>query len=476
MDNNAIDYEKLLKIIGLTSLANEVDRDVIASYGGETDTEIFINIEKVSTPTYCPNCDSKMYSKGFRVRRVRHPVLYNGKTIIINLKQRKYRCTNKLCNTYINEEFTFVEKYKQISTPIPYLILNDMKDVCLTCAAISRRYHISDTYVHNIIMRYLDFKPLQLSEIISIDEVYLNIDYSSRYVVIIADFITGDIIDVLPNRYDETLRRFFMSYSKEERDKVKYVISDMYQGYLDLPRKYLFKAKGIIDSFHIGQVIEKSIRDYIGKVKKRYKKKLDEERQNNNYQYNKSYKTRKDSVELTLLKRHDWVLLCKPGNEPEISSKHFSRSLGIYPTLERIQKMFLDLDPMFPILKEMKDKYLNFNDEYVGKPEESKEALNDLIIEYKTSNYSIFKEFGALLEKHFNEIVLSFTTIAKENKGEVFYQRLSNGPMEGFNRKPKDMKRMARGFTNFEFVRNRILWASRKDATILAIPKSYKAD
>ena len=94
----------------------------------------------------------------------------------------------------------------------------------------------------------------------------------------------------------------------------------------------------------------------------------------------------------------------------------------------------------------------------------------------KHLNTQSLKNLVLYQKKHFNEIVLSFTTIAKENKGEIFYQRLSNGPMEGFNRKPKDMKRMARGFTNFEFVRNRILWASRKDAAILAIPKSYKKD
>ena len=45
MNGNAIDHEKFLKIIGLTSLANEVDKDVIVTYGGETDTEIYINIE-----------------------------------------------------------------------------------------------------------------------------------------------------------------------------------------------------------------------------------------------------------------------------------------------------------------------------------------------------------------------------------------------------------------------------------------------
>ena len=40
------------------------------------------------------------------------------------------------------------------------------------------------------------------------------------------------------------------------------------------------------------------------------------------------------------------------------------------------------------------------------------------------------------------------------------------------NRKPKDMKRLARGYTNFDHFRNRLLFATRKDAPIRAIPKT----
>ena len=44
--------------------------------------------------------------------------------------------------------------------------------------------------------------------------------------------------------------------------------------------------------------------------------------------------------------------------------------------------------------------------------------------------------------------------------------------MESFNRKPKDYKRSTRGSSNFDYTRNRILWATRKNPTIRAIPKS----
>lgn len=473
--DNKVDVKQFLSLLGITSVGGEIDDGLIVESGGEDDRCVYINVEKRLEPVYCSNCQSRMYSKGAITRKVKHPILQNGKLLIINLKQRKYRCTNKECNCYFNEEFGFVEKYKQTSVTIPYLILSDMKDISLTCAAVSRRYQVSDTYVHSIMMRYFDFKPLPLSEIISIDEVFLDIEYDQRYAVIIRDFISGDLIDVLPNRYDQTLSDFFRSYPYEERKKVKYIISDMYDPYLSLPKKFMPSATSIIDSFHVIQLLEKAIRAYIDKVKKRYQKKLDEERKENNYFTNRNYKTRKDSVEITLLKRHKWVLLCKRGNEPDISSRHYSRALDIYPTVERIQKMFMDLDPMFEPLKQLKDKYLDFNDEYVGKPDEARVALRKLIEEYRTSDYQIYKEFADLLDKHFERIIMSFRLVKRQSSdSQVFYQRLSNGPMEGFNRKPKDMKRMARGYTNFGFVRNRILWSSRKNAAILAVPKEEK--
>lgn len=52
-------------------------------------------------------------------------------------------------------------------------------------------------------------------------------------------------------------------------------------------------------------------------------------------------------------------------------------------------------------------------------------------------------------------------------------RRLSNRPIEGFNRKPKDLKRDSRGLDNFDYVKNRLIWNSRDDEPILAIPKTY---
>ncbi|MBO6046215.1 MAG: transposase [Erysipelotrichaceae bacterium] len=52
--------------------------------------------------------------------------------------------------------------------------------------------------------------------------------------------------------------------------------------------------------------------------------------------------------------------------------------------------------------------------------------------------------------------------------------KLSNGPTESFNRKPKDLKRLARRCDNFEFFRSRIMSSEQNRIPILDEPKMYK--
>ena len=80
------------------------------------------------------------------------------------------------------------------------------------------------------------------------------------------------------------------------------------------------------------------------------------------------------------------------------------------------------------------------------------------------------------LIKYKEPIVNSFIKVKVYRKSarteQEYYARLSNGPMESFNRKPKDLKRESRGFSDFNYTRNRILWATRDNPSVRGIPKS----
>ena len=54
--------------------------------------------------------------------------------------------------------------------------------------------------MHNIFTAYVDLKRLPLPEILCVDEVYINISEKEKYTLVLMDFETGEIIDILHNR------------------------------------------------------------------------------------------------------------------------------------------------------------------------------------------------------------------------------------------------------------------------------------
>ena len=92
---------------------------------------------------------------------------------------------------------------------------------------------------------------------------------------------------------------------------------------------------------------------------------------------------------------------------------------------------------------------------------------------YRSCDYRFFHEIADTLLAYTEQIINSFIMIERiDRDGALYESRLSNGPMESLNRIPKDMKRIGRGYLNFEHIRNRFLFARRKNAAILAVPKT----
>lgn len=141
-----------------------------------------------------------------------------------------------------------------------------------------------------------------------------------------------------------------------------------------------------------------------------------------------------------------------------------------------IEKLFLQLDPHFEGLRELKEEYIQFNQTEYDNEFDILLDLKDLIDKYDRSEQSVFRDFAGFLRKNLTPIVNSFTRIKVYRKSarleKEYYARLSNGPMESFNRKPKDLKRITRGVSDFNYTRNRILWATRKNPVIKGVPKS----
>lgn len=437
-----------------------------------------LHVIKKLSPVFCPICSYRMHSKGIRIRKVRHPIFQDGYKLIINVHERRWSCANENCNGYYVDEFTFIEKGKQISNITPLLILENLRELTRTAVSVANQFHVSDSYVHNIVLTYLDFKPLKMPRVLSIDEVYLEFNRNNRYCLVLMDFETGDIVDVLPNRNKDTLEDYFLHIDRKERDGVEVIITDMYKPYLNFSKKYFHNAKNVVDSFHVKSFLIRSINRYIDIVQKKYQNIDNKRREEKNLNNNKSYKTIKESDEVKLLKNYRFFLL-KNKDEIDYSDyRYFRKRFAAYYNTYELEKQFMALDDKFEKIRDLKELYTEFNSDYFGKPiDQIRNRLDELIKLYDESDIYIFKDFSNHLKDFKDEIIESFIDYGvtyKEKEREELHRRLSNGPMEGFNKKPKDLKRTSRGFDNFEYTRNRILWSERKDAHVLAVPKDLK--
>ena len=93
-------------------------------------------------------------------------------------------------------------------------------------------------------------EPLRLPEVMCLDEIKFYTDFETKYILIITDFNTGKIIDILPSRRMEFMKEYFSSRFNELKN-VKYLVTDMYDGFNTIHQSYFSNIPHIIDLFHV---------------------------------------------------------------------------------------------------------------------------------------------------------------------------------------------------------------------------------
>ena len=431
-----------------------------------SDTSIQGNIKTLTLETklyahHCPSCGYRMYSRGIKKRTIKHPILQDGYELILILKQRRWMCTNPECRYNISDSFKFVNKSKRITNASDMLIVLAYRNLMETTASIAKRFHVSDTHAHEVFDRYVKMDRLPLTDAICIDEVHLDMDEHCKYAFVIQDFHTGDPIDLLRSRRKDVTEPYFANLPTEEKNAVKYLISDMYNQYINFVDKYFPNAVPVVDSFHVIQWILHLIDNYIRQLLKKFRQR-DKERQDQLSYEEQRPVSLPPSDEVYLLQKYRWLVLSNQSNikyhsDPRMDS-HFHCLMNTYDYEDALFR----IDPKLKDFRDLKEKYILFNSRNAGKPIAARTELDKLIPEYLASEYEIFREFGTLLEKYKDYIINSFIMVEKHGHGKVYDSRLSNGPMESINRKAKDLKLSGRGYRNFEHFRNRFLYATRQ--------------
>lgn len=459
-------------ITEILDLADEESEVIDCHTEGSTK---FVTIQKIIKVMICPVCGYRLHSKGKKIRKPKHTVLQDGYVLDLTVIGRKWVCSNPDCNYTHLDQFKFIEPNKKTTKIMPIMILRDMKDIHLSCRQVAKRFNVSDTYVHDVFTQYVSLPRKPLTEMISIDEVYLNVDYDQKYAVVIMDFASGDILDIVESRRKEYMQDYWLSIPKDERDGVKHLISDMYNSYINYVGTYFVNSDSIVDSFHVLKWLLTLINHYISGVKKKYQERDRKVLEERNYKNNRDFETQKTSREVYILNHARWVLLMS-GENITYKGRHYNKFLNQYLDTYDWQNMFLALDSKFKRIRDLKDLYEDFNGGYINDPIGAQARMDELIEIYSTCEISIFRQFSSLLTRYYDSIINSFnyTHSAEDNKYQDTLRRLSNGPMESFNNLPSSYRSQSHGIANFEFTRNRILWAYRDDAGILGTPKTLK--
>lgn len=246
----------------------------------------------------------------------------------------------------------------------------------------------------------------------------------------------------------------------------------MYNPYLAFAEAYFPNAICAIDSYHVIQWLLHRINLLLIKLTKIFKER-DEKYIEERLLENKPIREGWKSDEVYLLQNHRWIMLKNVDNIDYTLPSRRDHHFGYYMDAYRYEELFFKIHPDLRTIRDLKEKYIQFNKRNLGNPNQAALELDDLIMFYRNTGFPIFNGFADLLEKYKPEIINSFIAIMKydSDKPQAF-SRLSSGVIESFNRKPKDMKRNARGYRNFNHMRNRLLFATRDDSPILGTPKS----
>lgn len=390
MQNNNI-----IKLLGL--------KDVKIKNMQVKEEEVIIDIElKKAKIEICPNCGSiHMHYHDKRTQEIKDIPIF-GKKLILKLTRYRYKCYN--CKKKTEKQPEFIQKKNQMTNRLKLEIITKYNDVNKV-KQIAKELNISIATIQREIDKiYIQAK--KLPEVLCIDE-FKGDSGKEKYQVSIGDGENKQIIDILESRKLEELSKYFSKIPKEEREKVKYFVSDMSTTFKSVWQIYFPNSKYITDRYHYIRQITWALEN----VRKEEQKTM----------------TKQERIYF----KRSRSLLHK--SRHKLTQEEKIKVSVMIEKNERIRKAY-------KLKEEFYDKVLKEKDKEVARKEYDK-----WIKEAKESKEDKFKSCITAFENWRQSIL---------NSLEVRY---SNGYLEGIHNRIKSIKRAAFTMKNFHRFRAKIL-------------------
>ena len=248
-----MDFNTLLQRFGFNS-SNFVNKLINTI---EFENGFIYEVEEEYRIRLCPHCNNEIvHVHSYKWIEIKLSTTIGYKEYL-RIKRIRYKCPK--CGKTHTFSLEGIQRHKVISNFVEIAIKKEFWEI-QSFATIAKRYDISSMQVIKIFDEMTKIVPRRpLPEYMCIDEKHFEGDTDGKYVVVISDFFTGEVIDVLENRQMPYLNRYFSQISFKERNKVKVFISDMYEGYSTVKNRFFPKAMFVVDLFHVIKLLTNAV-------------------------------------------------------------------------------------------------------------------------------------------------------------------------------------------------------------------------
>ncbi len=376
--------------------------DVIVNKVWEETEYRHIEIELPRGTQSCPRCGKETSQIHDYRKQIVKDISSFGKNVKLHLRKRRYACPE--CGKRFFEKNGFLPRYHRMTNRKNARIIEDFRDT-VSATYIAKNHDISVSTA----LRYfdlVDYSCKTLPEVLSIDEFRGNAG-GEKFQTIITDAENRHVKDILPNRKESDLIRYFCSFSNKK--DVRYFVMDMNGHFKYIAETCFPRATIVIDRFHVVRQVLWAME----RVRKEVQKELSPE-------WRKYFKRSKG-------------LLNK--NPEKLKPEERERLRILFGVSSRLEQAYY-----------LKNSFLLFM-----KSPDSKVAAERLKLWILQAENAGLPEFDSCTKAFHNwsRYIL--------NAFDVPY---SNGFTEGCNNKTKVLKRVCYGVRNFPRFRNRILHAA----------------
>ncbi len=379
-------------------------KEAIVEKTEEVDDRIALHISLPRKPHTCPKCGEKTTKvHDYRIQKIKHLKWFERLTVLF-YKRRRYACT---CGKRFSEVSPFVDRYQRHSKECNQV----MRIRAVKAKTFKEAGEVTGTSSSTIIRRFKDVaekelaKGVRLPKIIAIDEYKGDTD-AGKFQLVIANAVTREPIDILPNRRKDTIKDYLYQYGAD----VEMVVMDMNPSFKAAVKQALGRPLIIADRFHFCRYIYWAIDEVRRKAQQEWH----------------PYDRKK-------CKRMRHVLYKRKEKLTEKQQWYLDRYLGMS---EELKKAY-----------ELKEAYCEWFDwaKTTSDVAEVKKELESFYRKVEVTQIPAFLKAIKTLENWQVEILNSF----------IF--PYSNGFLEGINNKTKVMKRNAYGFRSFAHFKAKIL-------------------